>query len=148
MKVVLTIIISIVSLNSYSQDSFDDVFFHQKRNIDSLTKKIDTDHELFERAIIGRDSIYGSFEGSYRYYPNDKQICKIVFHFLSDSSGVKVFYFHNDSLVKLINKKTILYCISSVLVKDSSEEDKTSEAAYFLFFANNHKRVLKLLMPD
>jgi hypothetical protein len=124
------------------------LFLSKGKYRDSLTKLIDTDRELYEREMIGRDSIYGSYEGSYFYHLNDKQICKIVFRFLSDSSGVKVFYFYNDSLVKLINKKTILYCINSVLRKESSEEKKTSEAAYLLYLQNNHKRVLKLLMPD
>jgi hypothetical protein len=148
MRAVLIIIFSIVCFHSYGQSISHDTFLQQKGSIDSLTKQIDANRELVEERMSGGDSIYGQYNGRYVYNPQNKSIVKMECTFLWDPTSVNLFYFHNDSLVKISYKQTTLYCIGNILVNESGTEVKVSEGMNLWQFQNRARQLLKCLLED
>jgi hypothetical protein len=146
MRVVLTIIVSFVSLYTYGQSNSPIAFLQQKRTIDSLSKLIESNQEFIEMRTVGHDSIYGDYNGSCLYNDKDKLVYKIECTFLAGSSGVKVCYFQGDSLIKLIDRGTVLYYLNPALVNESGGDENTREAMKLLFFQNRTRKNLKSLI--
>lgn len=131
-------------MQAYGQTNFSTTLTEKKRTIDSFTKLIDTNQELIKKHFIGNDLIYGKYKGNYLY--DAQGICKLECTFVTDSFGMKVYYYHNDSLVKIIDKGTAFYYINSSLINTSGGETKTIETTKLLLFENNIRKNLKKMV--
>lgn len=140
--------LSIVCFHSYGQSISYDSFQQRKRNIDSLTKQIDDNPELVERRINGSDSIYGQYNGTCVYSPRDKSVLKIECTFLFRPTGVNLFYFQKDNLVKLVYKQTILYCIDNIIIDEVGTVVKVGEGINLWQFQNRIRPMLKSIFED
>jgi hypothetical protein len=148
MRAVLSIILFVICLRVVGQDTSYNSFSQQKKYTDSLVNLIDVNKELIERKLVGKDSIFGPYNGKFLYNPEDKAILKVECHFEFDTSGSKILFYSNDNFIKAVDNKVIYYCINDSLVNEFGVQENTSQAMNILVFQKSLSNILKVLVSD
>jgi hypothetical protein len=148
MKVILLIIVCIIYFQSRGQEISHNAFLQQQRNIDSLIRSIETNQKLIEKHIIGNDSIFGQYKGTYFYNTQSKSVEKMECTFWFDPMTENHFYFYKDSLVKMVYKQTIVYCIGNAFVNDLGIAMNVSEGMSLFLFQKRTRLSLRTLIED
>jgi hypothetical protein len=145
MRIIILIILFTACIRVVGQDSS---FKEQKKHIDSLIVLIDMNNDLSFKAVQGRDSIFGDYTGSFLYRRSDKTVVKIESKTIFDTDASKVFYYVDDNLIRLSDKRVIYYYLDNFLVDELGKKVSTPETGDLLIFEKSIKNLLKILLSD
>lgn len=113
----------------------------QKMKIDSMVKDINNKPELSIWHLIG-NCVFGEFNGI-AYYNNDSLPVKIFYEFGTDSSGSKIFYYRDTTLIKVVDKGVSLYNTTKGLIYANESLYDSLNTKKLLKFSYQFRNILK-----
>jgi hypothetical protein len=118
MKTILSIAMFLVVFTKISgQDVSLNSTLKKIRKINSTTERTDDNKKLSKKSPNGTDPELGSFSFTFYYIPN-KEVRKIECRFTNDTSAIKIFYYLNNDLIKIIDGETQYYFIDTSFVNN------------------------------
>ena len=144
MKNIFPLLLSciLVSLPAQAQD--DSLFASQKKLIDGQVHVIESDTLLSQTPLTGT-LMWGDFKANSFYILATKKLLKLEFFFNDSTAGKKVFYYHNDNLIKVTDKGNDYYYINFLRDTRGNAINRSTERDLLFFSREMQKMTLSLL---
>ena len=140
----LILLVFVIKNSATFSQTNNPVFFEKKRITDSLVLSIDKNQSALVKQVMGADSLFGEYKGLIYYTTGIKKPHKIIYNFLPDSSGSKIFYY-NNGLIKILDRGPSLYYMDGILLKSDGFVTDPVSTKNLLYFESTTRNMFSRL---
>jgi hypothetical protein len=142
---VMTFSMLVSNYTVYAQSTKADDFTWQKKRVDSLVQRIDTNSLLSKQVFTGKCS-EGEYHATCYYNKAAKEIVKTNYKFNEDSTGIKTAYYNANILIKVIdNSKSYYVAWDSLLDENGTSVDPATYQTLLSILNESWQPLYKLL---
>jgi len=127
-----------ISLDAVGQEAAPTIPVKKIENIEKLVKKINENKKLSKQSPNGNDPTRGAFKFTYYYFPK-KEVQKIQYQFLSDTSNLKTLFYDNNELIKVEDSGLSYYYVDGLFYNSTGMRVDSAELKDILKFQEGLK---------